>query len=118
MCSACRHPRRHANAETAAERRIHDHGIARRDRRDTIADRLDPARVLVAEYQGKRHTSRLHEPVDGMEVGRANPGAADSDEHVLCADRLRRRPVDQLERLVVLAKEGGPHVILYAARPR
>ena len=106
------------NAETAAERRIHDHGISGRDRRHAVADGLDPARVLVAEHERQRHAGRLHEPVDGMEVGRAHPGAADPDEHVLRADGLRRRPVDQLERLVVLAKESGPHVIPYAARPR
>ena len=106
------------DAETAAERRIHDHGISGRDRRHAVADGLDPTGVLVAEHARQRHAGRLHEPVDRMEVGRADPGAADPDEHVLRADRLRRRPVDQLERLVVLAEESSPHAVPYAARPR
>ena len=75
------------DAEPAAVRRVDEHGVALRDGRDAGADLLDPARVLVAEDARQRHAGRLHQPVDGVQVGGADAGAADPDEHV---GRLRR----------------------------
>ena len=73
-------PARHA--ETAAVRREQEHRVALCDRRHAVADLLDPARVLVAEHARQRHAGRLHEPLDGVQIRRADAGASDADEHV------------------------------------
>ncbi len=93
------------DAETAAVRREHEHCVALRDGRHTRTDLLHPARVLVAEDARQRHSGRLHEPLDGVQIGRADTSAADPHEHVRRTRDLRRRPLDELERLVVRAHE-------------
>ena len=106
------------DAEPATIGRIDDHGVAGGDGRDTVTDGLHPARALVSQNTRQRDTGRLHETVDRMEVGCADPGAADPDEHVSRPFRLRRGPLDQLERLVVLAQEGSPHASALTRRGR
>ena len=70
------------DAEAAAVGRIDEDGVALRNGRHAYAGLLDPARVLVPEDTRQRHAGRLHQPVDRVQVGRADPGAADPHEHV------------------------------------
>jgi hypothetical protein len=48
------------HAQAAAERRIQDHRVARRNRGHQITDPVHPAGVLVAEHERKRDAGRLH----------------------------------------------------------
>jgi hypothetical protein len=84
-------------------------GIAARDRRDVAAGGLYPAGVLVPEDARERHAGRLHQAFHRVEVGRADTGAADANEHVTRLRGLGYRYVDELERPVVLAQDGRPH---------
>jgi hypothetical protein len=61
------------------------------------------AGVLVAEDAWHRQPGRLHQPVDCMQVRGADARAGDPHERLIRPRRLRVRPLDQLERLVVLA---------------
>ena len=93
------------DAEAAAVGRVHEHRIALRDRRDAVADLLDPARVLVAEHPRQPHADVLHQALDGVEIGRAHARAADPDDDVGRVRDLGHRPLDELERPVVFAHQ-------------
>ena len=97
------------DAEPAAVRRVDEHRVADLRRRHVVADRVHPARVLVAEHDRRLQARRLHQPIDRVQVGRADPGAADADDHVARALRLRIRPLDELERPVVLREQRRLH---------
>ena len=73
----------------------------------SVADRVHPAGVLVAEHDRRPQARRLHQPVDRVQVGRAHARAADLDDDVPRRDRLRLGSLDQLERLVVLASSAA-----------
>ena len=77
------------NAEAAAVRRVDEHRVALRDGGDSRADLFDPAGVLVAEDARQRDAGGLHQPLDRVQVGGADPGAADSNEHVRRAREAR-----------------------------
>ena len=79
------------HAQPAAERRVDEHRVALGDRRHVAADARDPARVLVAEHARQRHARGLHQAVDRMQVGRAHARAADADDDIARASRLRLR---------------------------
>ena len=85
------------DAEAAAERRVDEHRVALRDRRHPGADLLHPTCVLVAEDARQRDAGGLHQPLDRVQVGGADPGAADPDEHVRRAPRARA-PADRRAR--------------------
>ena len=104
------------HAQATAERRIQDHCVARRDRRHQVADLLHPARVLVSEHERKRHSGRLHQALDRMHVGGAHAGAADPDQHLVGPPHLGGWILDQLQRPVVLAHQGGSHGAIISAR--
>jgi len=58
-------------------------GVALLDRGDTVADRVDPSGVLVAQRQ--RHLPRHHaglEVAHHVQVGVTRPGAADPDDYL------------------------------------
>ncbi len=101
-------PARHA--KPAAPGRIHEHRVALGDRRHTRPNLLDPACVLVAKHERQGDPGRLHQPLDRVEVGGADPRAADADENVRRMRRLGHGPIDELERLVVLAHQCSFHV--------
>ena len=111
-------PRRHGHAQAAAVGRVDEHGVALRNRRHAVADRVHPAGVLVAEDDGRLEPRRLHQPVDRVQVGRADAGAADLDDDVAHALRLGHRPLDELEGLVVLGEQRRLHAaaVVTAAR--
>ena len=96
-------PAGHAHA--AAVRREDEHGVALGDGRDTCADLVHPACVLVAEDARERDAGGLHQPLDRVQVGRADARAADPDHDVVRVRGLGLRPLDELERLVVFAHE-------------
>ena len=51
---------------------------------DRRADGVDPAGVLMAQDQGQVGRDGVGEPaVDDVQVGPAQPGAADPDDHVV-----------------------------------
>ncbi len=97
------------HAQAAGVGGVDEHGISLRDGRHAGADRMHPAGVLVAEDHGRLEACRLHEPVDGMQVGRADSGAADLDDDVAYALWLGHRPLDELEGLVVLGEQCRLH---------
>ena len=69
---------------------------------DRRADGVDPAGVLVAEDEGQVGRDDVGEPaVDDVQVGAAQPGAADPDDHVVRPGRLGFRHVVQGWRLPV-----------------
>ena len=98
---------RHADA--AAVRRMDEHGVSHRRRCHVVADRVHPAGVLVAEDDRQGQARGLHEPVLGVQVGRADPGAHDLDDDAPRARRLGLRPLHELERAVVLAEKRRSH---------
>ena len=104
-------PRRHATQSPQRVRRVDEHGVADGSGGDVVADRVHPARVLVPEHDRRPEAGRLHEPVDGVQVGRADAGAADPDDDVARAARLGLRPFDQLERPVVRAEQRRLHAL-------
>ena len=97
------------HAQAAAVGGVDEHGVALRDRRHAVADRVHPAGVLVTEDDGRLDARRLHQPVDRVQVGRADAGAADLDDDVAHALGLGHRPLDELERLVVLGEQRRLH---------
>ena len=64
----------------------------------------------MAEHARQGDAGGLHQPLDRVQVGGADACAADPHEHVGRMCDLRPRPVDQLERLVILAEERRFHV--------
>jgi hypothetical protein len=103
------------HAEAAAVRRVEEHGVADRHRSHGVADGVHPARVLVPEHDRGIDARRRHQPVDRVQVGRADAGAADPDDDAPRPVRLGLGPVDQLERAVVLAEERGLHAAALAS---
>jgi hypothetical protein len=97
------------NTETTAIRRVYEHCIADLGGGDVVADRVHVTRVLVAEHDGCRETRGLHEPIDGMQVGRAHARARDPDDDAPRRVGLRHGPLHELERAVILAEERGSH---------
>ena len=93
------------DAEPAAVRRVHEHRVAGGDRGDAVPDRLDPARVLVAEHARQPDADAFHQAFDRVQIRRADAGAADPHDDVARTRDLRHRPLDELERLVVGAHE-------------
>jgi hypothetical protein len=84
-------------ARAAALLGVADHDVARRDLPDLRPDRLDHAGVLVAEDEGKvRRHGRGEPAVADVQVGPAEPGAGDPDEHVVRAGGLRLRHLVEL----------------------
>jgi hypothetical protein len=83
-------------------RRQGTHSVTDGNRRDLLADGGDPPGVLVTEHHRQRQAGRLHLAVDRVQVGGANAGALDLDQHLIGARGLRVGPLDQLEWLVVL----------------
>ena len=79
---------------------------------------MHPAGVLVAENHRRLEPRRLHEPVDGVQVGRADAGAADLDDDVPHALWLGHRPLDELERPVVLGEQRRLHAAAVVTRAR
>jgi hypothetical protein len=103
------------DAETAAVRGVDEDCIAGRGGGDVVADRLYPARVLVAEDDRRLQARRLHQAFLRVQVGRAHAGAADLHDHVPRRDRLRLGALDQLERLVVLRQKRCSHAARWSA---
>jgi hypothetical protein len=69
---------------------------------DRRADGVHPAGVFVAEDDGQVGRDDIGEPaVDDVQVGAAQPGAADSDDHVLRPGWLRFCHLVQAWRLSV-----------------
>ena len=97
------------HADAAAVRGMDEHGVAHLRRCHVVADRVHPAGVLVAEDDRQGQARGLHEPVLGVQVGRADPGAHDLDDDAPRARRLGLRPLHELERAVVLAEKRRPH---------
>ena len=98
------------HAEAAAVRRVEQHRIADPRRRHAVPGGLHPARVLVPEDDGQRDTRRAHQPVDRMQIGRADACATDPDDDVARSDRLGIRVLDELEPGVVVGEERSLHV--------
>ena len=78
--------------------------VARRERRDALADALDDARALVAEH-GRRIAGRVGAG-GGVEVGVADAARDEPHEHLA---RLRLGEVEllHLERRAELLQHGG-----------
>ena len=97
-------------AQPAGRRRVQDHGVADGDVGDAVADRLDPAGVLVAEDVGQR---RAHPLVplteDDVQVGAADAGPADLDDHVERPGDLGLGHVVDDGLLVVAVEADGLH---------
>ena len=71
-------PRRHARAQPAGDERVHDHRVADLDVRDTGADLVDPAGVLVPGRVGQRDLRLLGPlPLLDVQVGPAQARGAD-----------------------------------------
>ena len=68
----------------------------------------------MAEHERQRDADGVHQSVDRVQVGRADAGAADTDDDVAGADRLGLGALDELETRVIVGEERGPH----AAVPR
>ena len=86
-----------------------EHGIAHRRRCHVVADRVHPAGVLVPENDRQGQARGLHEPVLGVQVGRADPAPTTSTTTLLGTRRLGLRPLHELQRAVVLAEQRRPH---------
>ena len=85
------------SAEAAGDQGVNDHGVADRDVLDRGADGVDPSGVLVAEGVGERDVALvLPLAFDDVEIGPAQPRAADAHDHVQRpADRRVRRVLDR-----------------------
>ena len=105
-------PARHA--EPAAVRRVDEDRVADPRRRHVVAGCVHPAGVLVAEHERQRDADGVHQPVDRVQVGRADAGTADAHDDVACAERLGLGALDELETRVIVGEERG----LHAAVPR
>ena len=70
------------------------------------------------EDDGDREAGRLHQPVDRVEVGRADARAADPDDDAPRPGRLGLGTLDELERTVVVVEERGFHAARAARAPR
>jgi len=93
-------PARHAQA--ARVRRADQHRVAHAHGRHQVADGGHVPGVLVPEHDRQRQPGRLHLALDRVEVGGAHACARHLDQHLVRAPELRVRPLDQLERAVVL----------------
>jgi hypothetical protein len=91
-------------ALAALRREERDHVIARRDRRNALADPLDDAGSLVAEHSG-RVSGRIGSR-GGVQVGVTDPAGDEPDEHL-----ARARPGEvellHLERRAEPLEHGG-----------
>ena len=90
------------HAQPAGVGRADEHGVAHGDGGHEVAHRGDASGVLVTEHDRQRQPGRLHLALDRVQVGRADSRPLDLDQHLVRARELRRLPLDQLERAVVL----------------
>src|SRR4051812_31292620 len=89
-------------AQPARDERVDDDGVADLDVRDAGADLVHPAGVLVARRVGQLHLGLLGPlALLDVQVGAAEPGRADADDHVERARDLRLVDVVHLQSLVV-----------------
>ena len=89
-------------AHAAGEVRVADDRVADGQVLDRRADGVDPAGVFMAEDDGQVGRDDVGEPaVDDVQVGAAQPGAADPDDDVLRPGRLGFWHVVQARRLPV-----------------
>ncbi|GBD19060.1 hypothetical protein HRbin27_01563 [bacterium HR27] len=86
----------HIGSATAREARavrdlgIDDHRIARPEPLDLGTDSDDGTGILVTRYVGKHDRNAIAElPFDDMEVGPADPGPLDPDDHIVRFADLR-----------------------------
>jgi hypothetical protein len=97
-------------AQAAGGLRVQDHRVADRDVADAVADRVHPAGVLVADDVGQLRPHRLGPlAFEDVQVGAADPGAADLHDHVQRALQLRFRDVVDLRIGVVVVHPDGLH---------
>src|SRR6185295_8479117 len=70
-------------AQPAGGLGVQDHGVTDRDVRDTLADLVHPARILVPDDVGQVRVHGLRPvAVHDVQVGAAHPGATDLDYHI------------------------------------
>ena len=103
------------HAQPAAVGRVEQDGVAGVGGGDAVADSMHPPCVLVAEHERKPDAGRLHQPVLGVQVGRAHAGAADAHDDVSWPAGLRLGAVDELERPAELGEDRGPHAARWSA---
>ena len=97
-------------AQPAGGLRVQDHRVADRDVGDAVADRVHPARVLVADHVGQRRVHRLGPvAVDDVQVGAAHAGATDLHDDVERTLERGLRDVVDLGILVVRVYPDGLH---------
>ncbi len=97
-------------AQPAGRLRVQDHGVADGDVGDALADLVDPAGVLVADDVGQLGVHGLGPvAVDDVQVGAADAGAADLDDHVERALERGLRYVVDLGIFVVRVHPDGLH---------
>ena len=97
-------------AQAAGDQRVDDHGVADLDVGDGRADLVDPAGVLVAEHVGQLDAGLLGPlALLDVQVGAAQPGAADAHDHVVRPGDLGLGDLLDGERLVVLVQARGDH---------
>ena len=97
-------------AQTTGRQGVQDDGVADPDVGDGLADRLDPAGVLVTDRVGERHPGLLLPlALDDVQVGPAHAGATDPHDDVEGPRDPRVGHVHQLGLGVVGVKLDGLH---------
>ena len=103
-------------AQAAGDERVHDDRVADGDVRHRGADLVDPAGVLVPEDVGQLHAALLGPlALLHVQVGAAQPGAADAHDDVVRPGDLRLGDLLDLERLVVGVQARGVHAATSSA---
>src|SRR3954467_3877323 len=89
---------------------MQDHRVTDREVGDAVAYRVDPAGVLVSQHIGQPGIlNGLPLPLDDVQVGPADPGAADPDDDVQRARYLRLRDLVDRRILVVVVQPNSSH---------
>src|SRR3954465_4216515 len=89
---------------------MQDHRVTDREVGDAVAYRVDPAGVLVSQHIGQPGIlNGLPLPLDDVQVGPADPGAADPDDDVHRARDLRLRDFVDRRVLVVVVQPNSLH---------
>ena len=97
-------------AAPAAPRAVDGHRLALLEALDAGAERLDPARVLVAEGEGEVEVHRPLRPLHQVQVRVACPGATDLDQD-LPRPRLGNRDLTHLGRRLPGGQLVGLHLV-------
>ena len=95
-----------------------DDGVTDGQVLDRRADRVDPAGVLVPENKGQIRRDGVGEPaVDDVQIGAAQPGAADPDDYIVLPGCQGFRHLVQLGSLPIGVQSDRFHGALLSGSP-